>query len=590
MSADHDSRRPRGLRRPIRVLALAGAVLSGALGVVAVPGIAAAGNGTTVVGELVHVWAEGQPPAGAHAGGTDGHDEEARLSWVETTDGSVRVPSEQVAAVPAGSTVELTVGRPVEDEAGDAGYEPARTVLDSAVIAPPPVSRPAPAPALRGRATNEVTVVLVAPAGTRPDGTRLEDVVATVDGTVSDFWSEQTGGAVSIGVTGRHDWISTTAGCAAPDALWDEVAAEVGFTPGPGKHLMLRLSSQTATQPACAYALAQVGVAPASGGRLYVRDTSAAVIAHELGHNFGLGHSSALQCDGTVEEGACRTEGYRDYYDVMGASWARFGALNAVQASALGALPGDAERTVQVGEATTSVTLAPLAGRTGVRALRLVDAEGIAYWLELRAPTGRDGWLATRDNIYRLDAGVLLHRAGRFPDTSLLLDGTPGPAARWDADLQSAVPVGTPLALSGGDFTVTVRSADGDAAVVDVVPAERPAGGVVAAEPIRPAGGTTIQADLADLADPAGQPGQPGQAGSAGPADPVVSTAAPEPVAYALQDPSAGIAVPRQATGLQPVADTSGSLGSLVAPVAATALAGASVLVVRTLRRPPVRR
>jgi len=59
------------------------------------------------------------------------------------------------------------------------------------------------------------------------------------------------------------------AGCASSATLWNEVAAKVKFTAGAGKHLLVYLPR---TLSSCQYALAEVGRATTSGGRLYVRD------------------------------------------------------------------------------------------------------------------------------------------------------------------------------------------------------------------------------------------------------------------------------------------------------------------------------
>ena len=544
-----------------------GAVVSAlACAAVVLPGGVAAADelaGTTVVGRLVQVWAEAEHAEPGHAeAGHAGEDAETPLSFVETATGdAVRVPTEDLDGVPAGSTVSVTVGAQVDDEAADEhGVEPARTVLAADLIAA--AASPAAAAGRGHGLTNEVTVVLVAPAGAPEDGTALAEVTDAVDGVVADFWAEQSGGAIRIGVTASRDWTTTTAGCADPTKLWDEAAAAAGFVPGAGKHLMVYVSQAAAD---CAYALAEVGAAPTSGGRLYVRDTNPSVIAHEFGHNFGLGHSSARQCDAAVEAGPCRTAAYRDLYDVMGASWRELGSLNAAQAARLGVLPAAQVQALTVHSGSTAVTLSPLAGRTGIRAVRLTDAEGFDYWLEYRTPTARDAWLET-GNAFGLDPGVLLRRAGtELPDTSLLLDGTPSAAAGWNADLQTGLPIGIAVPVSGGDFSVAVESVSAAGAVVTVA-ATSPAGAPAPAP--APAGHQSGHV----------MSGTGTGTAAAAPAAPAVSDS--------LQVPALAADAPGDTPSLRPAADA--APGSWFAvPLAATGLAGTVLIVLRRVRQGP---
>ncbi len=558
---------PRSLTRALTTAGVVLAVCAGPATVAQADD--AVGGATTVVGELVQAWPE-TSPEGRHASGHEGESHEEPLTFVEAADGtSVRVPTDAVAGIDVGSTVEVTVGGTAEDEAGQDGYQPVHEVLDTQVLEQPRPATTVPA----GSVTNQVTVVMVTPGGGTPDGTELADVVDTVNRDVADFWSEQTGGAVTVGVTAAHDWLTTTAGCAAPTALWDEVAARVGFAPGPGRHLLLYVTSRPSQLPGCSYALGQVGTGTASGGRLYVRDDRASLIAHELGHNFGLGHSSGLQCDAAVETGACRTDAYRDLYDVMGASWDRLGSLTAAQAARLGVLPAAATRTA--GSGTTTATLAPLGGGTGTRVLRLTDAAGTDYWLEYRTAVGRDAWLAG-DNRYRLDGGVLLHRSGALPDTSLLLDGSPSASAGWDADRQTALRPGVPVVLAGGQFTVTVDALTPAGAAVTVVRAPG------APAPAPPSEAAPPPATLPAGAETSSQPPAAADAATDTTADTTADAAAdvaPDAAADAAADAPADVA-PEQTSAVParvPVPATTSSL-SAAAPVkaAATGPAGGS--------------
>jgi hypothetical protein len=240
------------------------------------------------------------------------------------------------------------------------------------------------------------------------------------------------------------------------------------------------------------------------------------------------------------------------------------GSLNAPQAARLKVLPAAQQQSLSVRDAATTVTLAPLSGRSGTRALRLTDDDGVVYWLEYRTASLRDEWLGTGANVYQLQEGVLLRRAGAMPDTSVLLDPTPGAASGWARDFQAALPVGSAVPVSGGDFSVVVGSVSTAGAVLTVTPTATSDKDPAASQPqpeAAPAPGTVMTGDDA-----------PSAPAAVVPADPTYSA------------PDMAAPVVRAAPQLEPAADRSALSGFLVAAAGAL-LAGCALLLVRRLRR-----
>ncbi|MGY1807091.1 zinc-dependent metalloprotease family protein [Blastococcus sp. SYSU D00669] len=458
-------------RRPWsrRAVLLAAAL---ALPVVGLPALAQAEDdpaaGGTVVGTLVQAWADPEDPHDESA-----HGDDALLTWVEPEVGeAVRVPTDDLQRelddVAVGATVSVTLGDEVEDVAADQqGLDEAREVLAAEVVAPAAPEAPAPtAPA--AAVTDWVTVVMMSLPDAAPDARTPEDVRRAVEGPVKEFWAAESNGAVQLGVSATYDWAPATVDCSDPTALWDQAvartrAAGAEWQRTTGQHLLVYLPQNA---PGCSYGLGEIGSGLHSAGRIYVTDTATSVIAHELGHNFGLGHSSGRLCSGAVDTGTCRTVSYRDYYDVMGISWDQVGSLTVGQAARIGLLTPGEQQTVTWGAAPTTVTLSPVSGRTGTRGVRLAGPDGSVYWLEYRPPGGRDGWLGTSANWPRLQSGVLLRQQqGGWNDTSLLFDATPTTSS---SDMQVALPVGQTVTLGYGTFRITVAGTPGATATVQV--------------------------------------------------------------------------------------------------------------------------
>src|SRR5215218_8814430 len=138
----NSSARRRGL---LHAVALVGAVASAVLvpaGVAAADSAVAPVAGTTVVGELVQAWPERE-----HTGTTEAVASEGPQSWIRTAAGtSVPVATDDVADVPLGATVSVTLG--TEDDEDDETTEGGTTgstgptegtvpVLDSTIVSTP---------------------------------------------------------------------------------------------------------------------------------------------------------------------------------------------------------------------------------------------------------------------------------------------------------------------------------------------------------------------------------------------------------------------------------------------------------------------
>lgn len=156
-------------------------------------------------------------------------------------------------------------------------------------------------------------------------------------------------------------------------------------------------------------------------------DATRAVLQHELGHNLGLVHASALQCTtpaglpSAIEEdgGSCRVEEYGDPYDTMGNAFNQM-EFSARHKARLGWIP---EANVTTVTASGTYALAPSELRTDQpQLLRIPLPSGLSYDVDVRRPHGL--WDAKVADYPALMDGVTIRRGDGWAGS--LLDTMPG--------------------------------------------------------------------------------------------------------------------------------------------------------------------
>ena len=295
--------------------------------------------------------------------------------------------------------------------------------------------------------------------------TTVKDALLDNSKSLKRYFEEESKGRLTMtgAVFGWYTINATTTGC--NWSSWHTLAWDKAVADGANLSAYTNVVFVFPSTSQCPWA----GLGYVPGKFSYLNGTiSVQVMTHEMGHNFGLGHSNAANCTsgGTrvmiAATSACEEKGYADPFSTMGNN-----ALRHNHASHLGELGWlDASEKV-IGVPGNSYTIAPYFGAGGLRLVRVPRGDGSYFDLDIRMPYGSfDTYAAGSPAV----AGVTV-RIGRgtaspttSPKATLLLDSTPATTDLKDAPLL----VGKTMTDPVSKISITAMSIDSAGIVVRV--------------------------------------------------------------------------------------------------------------------------